>query len=276
MPMQRRFIAWCLLAIGCLVANPLSSAFAYTRDGIEIWRDKRGVLNISNVSRPLQARSAQGILVYQPAPTARNATVSTKHVAVSAPRRVALLHRPRVVTRTRIFSYTDAKGAKCFTNVPAGGRRYELALQADFGEISPFSNFLMARRSNFDAIVAEAARLYRVDQALVRAVIHAESGFNPAAVSPKGAAGLMQLMPDTAQRYGVHNAFNPSENVFGGVHYLRDLLRMFGNNRTLAVAAYNAGENAVSRYGAVPPYAETANYVKRVLALQVDYQDIRD
>ena len=111
-----------------------------------------------------------------------------------------------------------------------------------------------------------AAKNHGVETALVHAVITAESGYNPNALSRKGASGLMQLMPDTARRYGVRNIFDPVENVHGGVRYLRDLLVMFNGDMRLAVAGYNAGENAVIRAGhKVPPYAETVAYVPKVI-----------
>jgi soluble lytic murein transglycosylase-like protein len=109
------------------------------------------------------------------------------------------------------------------------------------------------------------ARRHGVDPLLVRAVIRAESNFDPRAVSPKGAAGLMQLMPETALRYGVKNRFDAAQNLDGGVRYLRDLIAMFQGDLTLALAAYNAGEGAVLKYGRrVPPYAESQQYVVRV------------
>jgi len=106
------------------------------------------------------------------------------------------------------------------------------------------------------------ARRHGVDPLLVRAVIRVESNFDARAVSPKGAAGLMQLMPETAMRYGVDNRFDPAQNVDGGVRYLRDLMAMFDGNLSLALAAYNAGEGAVIKYGRrIPPYPETQQYV---------------
>jgi len=105
-----------------------------------------------------------------------------------------------------------------------------------------------------------------VDPALVEAIIAVESGFNPRAVSPKGAMGLMQLMPQTASRYGVSDPFNPRENLTGGIRYIRDLLRLFGGDLRKVLAAYNAGENAVLRYRGIPAYRETSEYVQKVLA----------
>ena len=112
-------------------------------------------------------------------------------------------------------------------------------------------------------VVEESARQHELDPLLVHSVIQAESNYNPLAISPKGAQGLMQLMPSTARRFGVRNSFNFAENIEGGVRYLRYLLTLFGDQK-LAVAAYNAGEEAVIRHGGVPPYAETRNYVRAV------------
>jgi len=110
-----------------------------------------------------------------------------------------------------------------------------------------------------------------VDRSLVKAVIHAESGYNPNAVSSKGAAGLMQLMPATAQNLKVANSFNPADNIRGGVRYLRFLLDTFKGDVTLALAAYNAGLGNVAKHGGVPPYEETRNYVSKVLNYQKTY-----
>jgi hypothetical protein len=118
--------------------------------------------------------------------------------------------------------------------------------------------------------IESAAALHEVDPALVRAVIHAESAFNPYAVSPKGAQGLMQLMPATARMLGVQNSFSPESNIRGGTKYLAQLLKRFGNE-ALAVAAYNAGEVPVTKYNGIPPYSETREYVRRVLKLKKQY-----
>jgi len=125
--------------------------------------------------------------------------------------------------------------------------------------------------SEFDAIINSCASEFGVDKSLVKAVIQAESGYNPNAVSSKGAAGLMQLMPGTAQDLRVADSFNPSDNIRGGVRYLRFLLDTFKGNVTLALAAYNAGLARVAKYGGVPPYDETRNYVSKVLNYQKNY-----
>ena len=121
--------------------------------------------------------------------------------------------------------------------------------------------------------IAQAAQQFDVDPSLVRALIHAESGFNPRARSPKGATGLMQLMPGTARMLGVADVFLPSDNIRGGTQYLASLLTRFKSDVTLASAAYNAGPEAVQKYAGVPPYAETQVYVQRVKILHQRYKD---
>lgn len=122
-------------------------------------------------------------------------------------------------------------------------------------------------RNEIERLVHRLAPQYAVDPQLVLAVISVESAFNPAAVSPKKAQGLMQLIPETAERFGVKQVFNPIENVKGGVAYLRWLLAFFQGDVRLVVAAYNAGERAVEKYRGIPPYAETRNYVKKVTTI---------
>ena len=120
--------------------------------------------------------------------------------------------------------------------------------------------------------VRGAAFLTGVEEAIVRAIIHAESAYRPNALSRVGAQGLMQLMPATARRFGVSNAFEPGQNIRGGVQYLSWLLKRFNGNLTLAAAGYNAGEGAVDRHGGVPPYQETQRYVTRVGVLADRYR----
>src|SRR5437764_7838835 len=119
-------------------------------------------------------------------------------------------------------------------------------------------------RSKYDKVIVEAAKKFDVDAALISAVIKAESDFNPREYSNKGAQGLMQLMPGTASRFGVYDAWDPAANIYGGVRYLRWLLEKFEGNADFAVAAYNAGEGNVWKYNGIPPFRETINYVNRI------------
>lgn len=130
--------------------------------------------------------------------------------------------------------------------------------------------------NEFTDTIVQAASLYNVDAAFIRAVIHAESAFNPLARSSKGAMGLMQLMPGTAKDMGVTNTSDPQQNIHGGVKYLASLLQTFNGNFTLAAAAYNAGPSAVAKYSGIPPYEETKTYVKRVNILLARYRSRMD
>jgi soluble lytic murein transglycosylase-like protein len=128
------------------------------------------------------------------------------------------------------------------------------------------------RFSRYDVHIREAAALYQIPVELVRAVIRVESDFDPRAVSPKNARGLMQMIPATAERMMVTDAFDPRENIFGGTRYLRVLANLFNGDLELTIAAYNAGEHAVMRHGGIPPYPETVDYVARVLSFYRQYR----
>jgi soluble lytic murein transglycosylase-like protein len=179
-----------------------------------------------------------------------------------------------------IYMFKDERGVVHFTNIPQGDKRFKL-LRKEEGTSSGTRAagmpqfFLPPEESirRFSPMIESASRQHGVDAALVHAVISAESGYNAGALSKAGARGLMQLMPDTAKRYGVHNVMDPAENISGGVKYLRDLMVLFDGNMELAVAAYNAGENAVIRNGhRIPPYAETVQYVPKVLGFYRKFQ----
>jgi len=176
--------------------------------------------------------------------------------------------------RADIFAFTDANGTTHFSNVP-NDPRYQLIARTpnkDPELVIPAADAKraatwLARSVDYDALIDRAAKAASVRAELVRAVIVVESGFNPRAVSRRGAVGLMQLLPTTARRYGAFNAFDPEQNIFAGAKYLADLVTRFGaKNLDLVLAAYNAGENAVERYGRhVPPYRETQAYVPNVM-----------
>jgi soluble lytic murein transglycosylase-like protein len=173
------------------------------------------------------------------------------------------------LSRAAVYSFTEANGVTHFSNVPSDSR-YQLLIagptEAATGSPKEHSIDWLARSAQYDGVIRGAAQAATIQAALVRAVIVVESGFNPRAVSKKGAIGLMQLQPATAKRYGVKNIYDPEQNVRAGAHYLSDLLARFDSNLELALAAYNAGEEAVERYGRrVPPFRETLAYVPSVM-----------
>jgi soluble lytic murein transglycosylase-like protein len=183
------------------------------------------------------------------------------------------------IAHADIFRYVDADGTVHFTNVPQDSR-FKVYLK-EKKTPDPVADTLASEiryyddkaRARYAKPIQDAARATRLEPALIHAVISAESGYNPFARSRKGAAGLMQLMPETAKRYGVKNRLDPAQNISGGARYLRDLIRMFNNDLQLAVAAYNAGENAVLRAGnRIPPYQETMTYVPRVMTYYRKYR----
>ena len=170
-----------------------------------------------------------------------------------------------------IFAFKDENGVTHFSNLPHLDKRYRLVYRIPASASlrpnawSP-SGARVVDIEKLVPIIASAARLNGLDAKLVHAVIRAESGYNENAISSRGAVGLMQLIPATAQRYGVTNSYDATENISGGTRYLRDLLKMFNGNIELALAGYNAGENAVIRAGnRIPPYPETMAYVPKVL-----------
>ncbi|WP_449432839.1 transglycosylase SLT domain-containing protein [Pseudomonas putida] len=164
-----------------------------------------------------------------------------------------------------VYISIDAKGGYVLTNVHQPGRHYQRVISEPQAQAGPATAQLITGRP-YAQLVAAAARAHNVPQALLHALIKAESGYNPKARSAAGAVGLMQLMPDTAREMGVANALDPEDNVQGGARYLKQMLTLFDNDITLAVAAYNAGPDAVLRRGRiVPPFAETRRYVPNVL-----------
>jgi soluble lytic murein transglycosylase-like protein len=170
-----------------------------------------------------------------------------------------------------IYSFTDDRGVVHFSNLPHLDKRYRMVYRIPTAANLRPNAWSSKGPSSVDIgkyipIIDSAARAYGLDPKLVHAVIRAESGYNPNALSPKGAVGMMQLIPATAQRYGVRNSNDPTENIHGGSRYLSDLIKMFNGNVELALAGYNAGENAVIRAGnRIPPYAETMAYVPKVM-----------
>jgi soluble lytic murein transglycosylase-like protein len=196
---------------------------------------------------------------------------------------VALVAQPATLALADMFQFTDRSGVVHFTNVePASGgwkrlyhdSRSEDGYPAGGGGLGRGERRLAdpERTRRYDAHIEEAAQLYQLPSAFIRAVVMVESNFYADAVSSTGAIGLMQLMPSTAANMGVTDAFDPRQNVLGGTRFLRVLANKFNGNLMLTVAAYNAGEGAVTKYRGVPPYAETRRYVRKVLQ---NYYELR-
>jgi soluble lytic murein transglycosylase len=185
--------------------------------------------------------------------------------------RLALLAALLAVTldataaRGEMFKLTEADGTRHFTNAPTDPRYQRIAIGS--GTAAGWLRLPRAESGSGPYVkeIQDASQRYGVPVKLVSAVIRAESGFNPRAVSRKGAQGLMQLMPTTASILGVRNSFDPRENIDGGVRHLRGLLDRFPDSLPLAIAAYNAGERAVVHYRGIPPYPETQDYVTKVM-----------
>ena len=174
-----------------------------------------------------------------------------------------------------IYRYVDEKGVIHFTNCPRDSKfkLYIRESKEDVGDENHSSSVSSIKDSSqYDSLISELSKKHQVEFALIKAMIRAESGFNPLAVSRKGARGLMQLMPETALRMNVSNIFNPRENVEGGVRYFKYLLSLFNNDLRLSLAAYNAGENVVAELRSIPPYRETVDYVKKVLSYYQSYR----
>lgn len=179
-----------------------------------------------------------------------------------------------VPSRAQVYRYTDENGITVLTNIkPEPGRYGNVRNVGCYGTCIKGVDWRATplKRAEYREEVRAAAEVHGVDEALVRAIMHAESWFNPAAVSHAGAQGLMQLMPATQARFGVADPFDPLDNISAGVAYLAELLDEFENDWELAVAAYNAGENAVRKHAGIPPFSETQEYVRRIRILRMRY-----
>ena len=180
---------------------------------------------------------------------------------------MAGLSRP---AEAQIYSWRDPSGVLTLSDRPQNAAARVIALPVSAPQIALSADQIGGRSSpHYEPLIRQHARQQGLRPDLVRAVIQVESAFNPRAVSPKGAMGLMQLMPATARRFGVIDPFNPAENIRAGVSYLRQLLERYDQDEQLALAAYNAGPAAVDKYGSsIPPYKETQNYVRKITGIR--------
>ncbi len=205
-----------------------------------------------------------------------------------------LLHAVAVLTalvfpaiaRADIYTYTGADGTIHFASSPGGDKRYRLYIKGNGWEGKsgaapgvvpvPPSDRDIGRYTRYDDWIREAATLYQIPDPLVRAIIRCESDYDPRAVSVSGARGLMQLMPETASLMLVRDIADPRDNIFGGVRLLRILANEFNGDLELTVAAYNAGDGAVIRFGGIPPFAQTRDYVVNVTRYYHRYRSVPD
>ena len=168
-----------------------------------------------------------------------------------------------------IYKYIDGNGVIHFTNTPTASG-FVLYMKERGRRSRPGA----AGSKVYDGIISRAGKKYGLDAALIKAVIHAESNFNPRAVSNKGARGLMQIMPENDRSLNISDAFDPSQNIMGGAYYLKSLLLRYRNELALALAAYNAGPDTVDRFKQIPPFKETRAYVRKVMGLYTRYKNI--
>lgn len=287
----------CLLGAGLLAAAPAVAGTVYrcdSSDGGRSYSSKRipgaacKAVSSYTASRYRSPAPPSGVGSATPANTVLGSPVSAELPAqttaqTSAP--IAASPRPYQASRLvrgQVYSYIQ-DGVRHYASKPPRGGAGVTAMRTikySFMETcyacgaKPGVNFntLRLNTAAYQAEISAAAKDYGVDEAIVRAIIHAESAFNPNALSRVGAQGLMQLMPATARRFGVGNAFDAGQNIRGGVQYLAFLLKRFKGDLSLTAAGYNAGEGAVDKYRGVPPYSETQRYVQRVGLLAERYR----
>ncbi|WP_269791474.1 transglycosylase SLT domain-containing protein [Stenotrophomonas sp. Iso1] len=287
------------ILIAALVALPASAGTLYKcigSDGIPNYVNKRvGGASCSVVSsyRPSPGASHRAPVGATPSPAVSTpASSEARPTAVAAqiaspaiaptPVPTAPASRAQRVVSGQVYSYmkdgvrhyTSARPAQVASIGNVRTINYSYIERCFACGVQSGVNFGSVRLNTqaYNTEIAAAAREFGVEEAVVRAIIHAESAFNPTALSRAGAQGLMQLMPATARRFGVTDAYDSGQNIRGGVKYLSWLLRRFNGDLTLAAAGYNAGEGAVDRHGGVPPYRETQYYVRRVAQLADRYR----
>ena len=191
---------------------------------------------------------------------------------------IAAVFLPLTAGADTIYKTVNPDGSISFTSKPSAGST--VAVKSDArppgATPRPPQDRDLTRYTRYDEHIRGAATLYQIPEQLVRAVIKVESDYDPRAISSAGARGLMQLMPETAERLGVKDIHDPRENIYGGVRYLRVLANMFNGDLDFTIAAYNAGENAVISHGGIPPFAQTRDYVVKVTKFYRRYRTIPD
>jgi soluble lytic murein transglycosylase-like protein len=292
-----RGAAAAILLLLTTLAMPAMAGNVYrceSGDGITSYSNKRisgANCKLVGSYKPQRAARARAVtpVSYAPPPAREPAmgsavppaTIAGSPAVASVPPSKSSYSAPRMV-RGQVYAYVGKDGVRNYTSVRPRGApgasvrtiRYSYMETCYACGSKPGVNFgtLRLNTAAYQAEIAAAAREHGVDEAIVRAIIHAESAYNPLALSRVGAQGLMQLMPATGRRFGVVDAFNPQQNIQGGVKYLSWLLKRFNGNLALAAAGYNAGEGAVDKYKGVPPYSETRRYVERVGVLAERYR----
>lgn len=187
----------------------------------------------------------------------------------------AVLLAPGAAIADGIYKYVEKDGTIVYTNVPPSGKKAH-RLRGTFHQAPNASEPAAAKPQGvgqYDALIRAAAIRYRIPENLVRAVMHAESNFDPHAVSPRGASGLMQLMPETAREMYVKDIFDVQQNIDGGARYLRVLANQYEGDMVKMLAAYNAGPDALKKFGGLPPFEETQDYVRKVMQLYFQYKE---
>ncbi|HGM5918057.1 TPA: lytic transglycosylase domain-containing protein [Stenotrophomonas maltophilia] len=292
------------IIIAALTAAPASAGTLYKcqgADGVTSYVSKRvagAVCSSISYSRDTRPAPRPVVTAPKPAPATTVASIERNPVAVAASAATPAVAAPapapasvataatasrggRMVSgqvysfmKDGVRHYTSARPTQVANLGPVRTIRYSFMERCYACGVNPRVDFGTVRLNTtaFQSEITSAAREFGVEEAVVRAIIHAESAYNPTALSRAGAQGLMQLMPPTAARFGVSDSYDAGQNIRGGVQYLAWLLKRFNGNLTLAAAGYNAGEGAVDRHGGVPPYSETQYYVRRVGQLADRYR----
>lgn len=294
------------IIIAALTAAPASAGTLYKcqgADGVTSYVSKRvagAVCSSISYSRDTRPAPRPVVAAPKPAPATTVASIERNPVAVAASAATPAVTAPgpapapasvptaatasrggRMVSgqvysfmKDGVRHYTSARPTQVANLGPVRTIRYSFMERCYACGVNPRVDFGTVRLNTtaFQSEITSAAREFGVEEAVVRAIIHAESAYNPTALSRAGAQGLMQLMPPTAARFGVSDSYDAGQNIRGGVQYLAWLLKRFNGNLTLAAAGYNAGEGAVDRHGGVPPYSETQYYVRRVGQLADRYR----